>query len=491
MSITIQLPSNERKVFDTTSILIGSAAVCDIQLAELRPQHAKIRKLANRWMVESLGDWPVQSGENEPGKRCWLKSGEHVTLTPDGPALVFQPSEETAQPAPTQIGTPESPGQRSGSKVLQAYYEKRGEAAAVEEPVEQRWKVDQEEEAPIVAPEEGSFADSVTPTETSNETPARQLPKELMLVARLIGGGVLGIILAVLILWWGLGRDPFGLAPQLPGFLTFLAPSSLREELIEEHVPSDDTNDADNDLPASDDAPQTPRKADQVVQPTSPFQEMDLGEVERMVNEQFSDLASPFATIAKSDVTDNVAGVIGATAYPLDKAMAELPPIWLAIDELAAGQVDDLPAATHLLEQLSKVGYVQVLTDFSDDQVATIHARVKSTMARIAENDAIRKALRTASATRLGETADMGGIAVFGTVRSFHWHGRMFEMVLELGDGQRVSVHSWQDPATAFRVHSDVVVLGVVLRKPTEQLVDYVGDGTTIIWSPRLGAVEH
>jgi hypothetical protein len=52
----------------------------------------------------------------------------------------------------------------------------------------------------------------------------------LVELLKVILGGIVGIIVAQIILWKLLNQDPFGLAPKLPPSLEFLAPASVSVE---------------------------------------------------------------------------------------------------------------------------------------------------------------------------------------------------------------------------------------------------------------------
>ena len=87
MSLTILSPAGRRLTFDGKAILIGREAGCDLRLPDgpddnpsVRPQHARVRKVANRWMLESAGEWLVQAGSSPPGKTCWLHPGDVIRL---------------------------------------------------------------------------------------------------------------------------------------------------------------------------------------------------------------------------------------------------------------------------------------------------------------------------------------------------------------------------------------------------------------------------
>ena len=45
----------------------------------------------------------------------------------------------------------------------------------------------------------------------------------------LVGGSLLAVAVALLVLMWGLGRDPFGVSIRLPERLAFLLPPAFRE----------------------------------------------------------------------------------------------------------------------------------------------------------------------------------------------------------------------------------------------------------------------
>jgi hypothetical protein len=96
-----------------------------------------------------------------------------------------------------------------------------------------------ESPAPVAAPafnfEPGSVVSSARPASTTARPRARR--KEggaLRMMVQTIGGGVLGLIIAQLILWWMPGkwanenRDPFGLAPKVAVYVPAIIPVSLR-----------------------------------------------------------------------------------------------------------------------------------------------------------------------------------------------------------------------------------------------------------------------
>jgi hypothetical protein len=97
MTITIKLPSGERREISQDRILIGRGAHCPICIPDagnLQDEHARLRKVADRWMIESRGDWLIRVGNDAPSKFGWLKTGDVIRLSRDGPELVFEPAHE-------------------------------------------------------------------------------------------------------------------------------------------------------------------------------------------------------------------------------------------------------------------------------------------------------------------------------------------------------------------------------------------------------------
>jgi hypothetical protein len=108
MTIVIEMPNGSRIKVDADSVLIGRDRSCQIALPDepvLQPIHAKIRKVANRWIVEAQGDWQVQVGTGQPGRMSWLQSGDGIRLSEAGPEVVFwadQPTQHASKrPAPS------------------------------------------------------------------------------------------------------------------------------------------------------------------------------------------------------------------------------------------------------------------------------------------------------------------------------------------------------------------------------------------------------
>jgi hypothetical protein len=110
MAFTIETPTGIRIRVDMDAALIGRDQSCQVAMpdeAGLQAIHAKIRRVADRWLIESLGEWQIQVGSAPPGRMSWLQSGDGIRLGEGGPEVVFwtdQPTQHASErhPPPSQ-----------------------------------------------------------------------------------------------------------------------------------------------------------------------------------------------------------------------------------------------------------------------------------------------------------------------------------------------------------------------------------------------------
>lgn len=105
MAVRFQLESGEVLEFNETSLTLGSSPSCHIALTDddrVGEIHATIRKMGNRWLLETAKSLLVSVDNSVPAQRHWLQTaGQVIWLTPTGPRIVFQPavSQPTVSPA--------------------------------------------------------------------------------------------------------------------------------------------------------------------------------------------------------------------------------------------------------------------------------------------------------------------------------------------------------------------------------------------------------
>lgn len=91
IAITIELPSGERMSVSKDIAVVGSDERCDVRLAGLEPRHAQIRKVASRWLAESLGTWTLEVRDGDASRMAWLRPEDVISLTPGGLRIIFEP----------------------------------------------------------------------------------------------------------------------------------------------------------------------------------------------------------------------------------------------------------------------------------------------------------------------------------------------------------------------------------------------------------------
>lgn len=107
MTMKLGMPSGEQIVVNSSPIVIGRGRDCDVALpmqTELHKRHAQIKKVANQWIVESFGDWMIQVADGVAGRKCRVKEGDSIRLTPSGVTIVFEPADGA------RAGQPSGPG---------------------------------------------------------------------------------------------------------------------------------------------------------------------------------------------------------------------------------------------------------------------------------------------------------------------------------------------------------------------------------------------
>ncbi|WP_417744626.1 hypothetical protein [Rosistilla oblonga] len=106
MAVELSLDNGQRQVFAKNEVTVGCASRCDFVIPPLDgiyDTHAVIRRVANRWMIESSGPWQLFPAETPPDTRHWIESATAIDLAQRGPTLHFRidpTAAVAAQPQP-------------------------------------------------------------------------------------------------------------------------------------------------------------------------------------------------------------------------------------------------------------------------------------------------------------------------------------------------------------------------------------------------------
>ncbi len=92
MAFCVVLESGAVVEIDGNSAIIGRDPSCAIALPDddrVETQHAMIKRVAGRWMVESQGEHLLRVGTSAPARVHWMQPGDTISLSNSGPQLIF------------------------------------------------------------------------------------------------------------------------------------------------------------------------------------------------------------------------------------------------------------------------------------------------------------------------------------------------------------------------------------------------------------------
>lgn len=120
MSISLILPSGERKTSTADTISIGSAPSCQICISDpgVRLKHAIIRKVAGKWMIEAEEGILLKVGDEEPARKSWLSEDCTIRLANEGPTVTFTTRQVGSIPGPMTIKTSIAPAPVSSTPLV-------------------------------------------------------------------------------------------------------------------------------------------------------------------------------------------------------------------------------------------------------------------------------------------------------------------------------------------------------------------------------------
>jgi hypothetical protein len=104
MSITVELTNGQRINVQHDAATIGQDPASDICMPnspQVQPTHARIVKVAHKWMIQAAGDWLLQVGNGVPGRKLWLNPGDVISLSESGPRIIFEPKPAVPKTAVT------------------------------------------------------------------------------------------------------------------------------------------------------------------------------------------------------------------------------------------------------------------------------------------------------------------------------------------------------------------------------------------------------
>jgi hypothetical protein len=347
---------------------------------------------------------------------------------------------------------------------------------------------------------------------------------------KIVAGGIAGLLIAQLILWWlpeAWRKDPFSLAPKLPNALAILAPDGLRNPSTRPSSPIpgpladtgdlfDDSSDSDgfgDGSPLDDDDSSSTASSD-LGESFNQAQDAAIarGELDERLpptptdTAASDDLATPAAPgtdLADSD-SSGLEGILGVDAdEPAQEDPGLIDPPNYSRNDLAAALANArglaetvmtkarssdpadrqaakaaAPALNDALGQLGET-VTFVSTNGSDPTVDSVHQFLLSLPKVILQGGGLIKA----------QSAAEGGIVVTGEVVSINSVGALQEIKLQLTAPNKsplevdVITLAPENGQSMCQVGDEVIICGRLIESPLTSLTGYIGQAKHVIWA--------
>lgn len=306
---------------------------------------------------------------------------------------------------------------------------------------------------------------------------------------KIVAGGIAGLALAVLILWWGFERDPFTLAPKVAKYAPWLIPPELHP--IPPEAPASPWRASDSlEMPRAalkgfgDNIPTVPRDAPFRLPDNAPNAPIDAP---GFATGKGSGLGAGPGALPSEDSTPEFSPpqrvpVRQAPSFTVDDvltAFATVERMWSALQELDI--LESPEPATRSPDFYQALCRLAECVTFIDNDPRTV--RIRNQIATALEDYGgqqhfrllIDQAARERLSSRDRATGD--GLCLRGHVQDIHAHGNLFVTRIALpGRPSRfLSVLSAVDPRKFYLVGSDVMLLGSIIDRPSRRILGYRG----------------
>jgi hypothetical protein len=385
--------------------------------------------------------------------------------------------------------------------------------------------------------------------------PQRKKKNPAAEVVKIVLGGIAGLVIAQLLLWWmpwqHLRRDPFTLGPSIAKYAPWLVParfhgdlgtsqqeSASSADLSPSGLPQRAFENLDVQEPSEPSAPPAKKQA-----PTrKPPSELPPADVEESVDPAILD--DPLAATIELPVLDDpgapgddpfglelpmdlesdpetdpvldiesdplpvdlmpepapepshqaagtVRRLVSAPRFQVDDLTAALAEVEPVLEELAVADTDD---AVDLLRKnyqpMAQLAEIVTGMDQEDVQQRQVAARLLLSLAE--KPDVIPWLSRAGAAwARSTDRRSNNGILLVGKAKTVGQQEALYRTELVLSDGSTMACYSENDPFEAFEPGEQLLLVGVVVDQPSDELLGYTGQQETVIWSPFFRVVPE
>ncbi len=327
--------------------------------------------------------------------------------------------------------------------------------------------------------------------------PRPRRPEKNLLVeaVKVVAGGVVGLTIGQLILWWMPGkwglsqRDPLGLGQRIGMHVPFLVPAEVRGDFSglagdagagpAGNRPTQSAN-SDRDSMSGGRRPGTNRPStNRPPDSGRPLLKTPGGTTDPSPppGTPPSDPGSSSSPSSSTDLAPplpdpgGAPGVRSAPVVAADELSAMLAAAQLQWEQTMEEERPAAVAAT-----LAEIAHDVTFIDVMDPDGVGVGEAVRSWLTEVAATPETRAALMAAvENTDLVPERPLAGRLLCGTVTSIEPAGQLFETRLTLADEQPAVVLSRRDPSSTYAPGEQVLILGALVTNPQQQLVGYEG----------------
>lgn len=320
-------------------------------------------------------------------------------------------------------------------------------------------------------------------------------------IVKIVAGGVVGLTIGQLVLWWMPGdwslaqRDPLRIGQQLAPHVPWIVSPAVRGT-AEGTAPGAEASSGKSatsgptpqvalprasdrrTLPPVNNAPRTTIRAEEQALPT--FGDSDQpGRRERPAAPRGSGEAGDRGGSSGSPgAVEEPVGFRNATPVSAGELSA-----MLAAAQLVWEQSDSEDRMQRLHETLTELAYDVVFVDPRDEETPGAVAAVRTWLGEVLRGEnVVNELARLAAAPRSAADGGTRGCVVAGTVAQIDAVGRLYASRLNPIAGAPHNVVSTVDPQEVFGVGDRVFLLGIHVADPQTQLAGYDGERSAVVF---------
>jgi hypothetical protein len=359
----------------------------------------------------------------------------------------------------------------------------------------------------------GGTATKTRPSVSAKPRPKKPAKNPILEFVKIALGGGAAIPIALLILWWAFGKDPFDAGPWVAQYVPAIVPAKFHGEPVEAQPTVTNNNDnkkndegesltANNkqknkQQPRPEPTPQlqnlenpfdlTPDPAPPMLDPGSTLPIDPLGPGLQIDPLFPDDLDKKSTQTPPANDKPGVRNAPNYTAAELGEAVETAATALQAWEQGSDEAAEKQKLSRNLYTQFAKLGEKVTFVDASDRAVENHLPRIREMLVGFqAEPEIMAMINRVGPAWFTMDVAMRGtkGIVVIGKVKSIVQQGSLFETRLELENMDKtvVTVVSNVDPADHYKVDRRLMVLGVVIAEPSLELNGYEGSDNSVIF---------